>query len=98
MPASKKKTKESSPKKVDLMDMRQLVRTLTQNKLSPFSISTDHSIQGMGDSVIKISSVNTSDTVCYINIENNKIFFSKPVSFTVLNEIIDFVNQKEKVI
>lgn len=73
------------------ISINQIIAIVNSNCDALFSITTDHSMQGMGEDVIKISSKNTHDTICYYNADRNKIYFSKPVSLTVLEELLNFI-------
>jgi hypothetical protein len=73
------------------MNINQIISIINSNSNSIFSVTTDHSMQGMGEDVVKIASKNTHDTICYYNTDRNKIYFSKPVSLTVLEELLNFV-------
>ncbi len=73
------------------MSLNQIAAIVNGDSKSIFVITLEHCMQGMGDDVVKISSKNTFDTICYYNFERNKIYFQKPVSCTVIEEILIFI-------
>ena len=95
---SSKTLKKSPENKVPLvfMTIKEVVEYINNESECPYLVSFEHSMAGMGENVIKITSKNTYNVVCYINNENNKIFFPRPVSSAVINEILDLTNKKDK--